>query len=248
VRLARSSAMQRREREGRLLSMNVMSASIANEISQPIGAMMAGAEAARLWLDRTPPDLGRARSSIDRIASDGRRASDVVASVRTLFRRGGSGNTLINVTDLVRETLAIERDELQSMGIVVRAELGRTPTVLCDHVQLQQVILNLIANAINAMSTVADRPRVLRVQTALKGTGHLLIAVEDSGIGIDRDQLDRIFEPFFTTKSHGMGLGLWLCRSIVEAHRGSLTVTSEVGRGSLFRIDLPTSASDACAS
>jgi signal transduction histidine kinase len=221
------------------MTMNAMSASIAHEISQPIGAMMASADAALAWLEKTPPELGNARTSVEQIATDGRRASEVIASVRSLFRRGGGGTELVDVNGLVREILTIEHDEFGRQGIVAKAELAGTARVSFDRVQLQQVVLNLVTNAMEAMSFLADRPRVLRVKTAFNAAGEVLIAVEDSGIGIDRDRLDRIFEPFFTTKSRGMGLGLWLCRRIVENHRGRLTASSEVGRGSRFEIALP---------
>jgi signal transduction histidine kinase len=228
-----------REREGRLATVNAMSASIAHEISQPVGAMMASADAALLWLEKTPPELPNVRTSVERIAAEGRRASDVIASVRSLFRRDGGGRERIDVTDLVAEILAIERDELQRHRIGVEAALASSAAVSFDRVQLHQVVLNLVTNAMEAMSAVTDRPRVLRVKTASHATGDVLIAVEDSGVGIDRDGLDRIFEPFFTTKSRGMGLGLWLCRRFVENHRGRLTASSDVGRGSRFEIILP---------
>jgi signal transduction histidine kinase len=228
-----------REREGRLATVTAMSASIAHEISQPVGAMMASADAALLWLEKTPPELPNVRTSVERIAAEGRRASDVIASVRSLFRRDGGGRELIDVTDLVAEILAIERDELQRHRIGVEAAFASSAAVSFDRVQLHQVVLNLVTNAMEAMSAVTDRSRVLRVKTASHATGDVLIAVEDSGVGIDRDRLDRIFEPFFTTKSRGMGLGLWLCRWIVENHRGRLTASSEVGRGSRFEIILP---------
>ena len=228
-----------REREGRVMTMNAMSASIAHEISQPIGAMMASAEAARLWLDGTPPALDNARISVERIVADGRRASDVIASVRSVFRRDGAGTEIIDVNKLVCEVLAIERDELTRRGIGVKAELASFAAVSFDRIQLHQVVLNLVSNAMEAMSLVADRARVLRVRTRVLDTGHVLITVEDSGVGIDRDNLDRIFGPFFTTRSGGMGLGLWLCRRIVENHHGRLTTSSEVGRGSRFEIALP---------
>jgi PAS domain S-box-containing protein len=228
-----------REREGRLMTMTVMSASIAHEISQPIGAMMAGADAALLWLDKTPPDLGNARNSVERIAVDGHRASQVIAGVRSLFRRDGPGTEIIDVNDLVSEILAIEHDELRRRGIGLTAELASVAEVSFDRIQLHQVVLNLVTNAMEAMSPVTDRARVLRVRTGTLDTGGVLITVEDSGVGIDRDKLDHIFEPFFTTKSRGMGLGLWLCRRIVENHHGRLTTSSDIGHGSRFEIALP---------
>ena len=240
VRLARASAAQRREREGRLVTINAMSASIAHEISQPVGAMMASADAALLWLDKTPLNLGSVRASIERIATDGRRASEVIASVRSLFRRDGGGAERIDVNEIVREILALEHAELQRHGIMVKTELASIGKLAFDRIQLHQVILNLVTNAMEAMSAVADRPRMLHVTTGSRATGDVLITVEDSGLGIDRERLDRIFEPFFTTKSHGMGLGLWLCRRIVENHRGRLTASSEPDRGSRFEMALPS--------
>ena len=227
------------EREGRRMTMDAMSASIAHEISQPIGAMMASADAALVWLAKTPPELDSVRASVERIADDGRRASDVVASVRSLFRRDGGGGELVDVNGLVTEILAMEHDELQRHVIGIVAELSTTAMVSFDRIQLQQVVLNLVTNAMEAMIPVRGRPRVLRVKIGLNGSGEVVIAVEDTGVGIDRLGLDRIFEPFFTTKSRGMGLGLWLCRRIVENHRGRLMASSEVGRGSCFEIALP---------
>jgi signal transduction histidine kinase len=228
-----------REREGRLMTMNAMSASIAHEISQPIGAMMASADAALVWLDKTPPALDSVRTSVEHIAEDGRRASQVIASVRALFRRDGGGTELIDINGLIAEILAIEHDELQRHAIAIVAELATTAMVSFDRGQLQQVVLNLVTNAMEAMIPVTDRPRVLRVRTGLDGSGEVLIAVEDSGVGIDRADLGRIFEPLFTTKSRGMGLGLWLCRRIVENHHGRLTASSVLDRGSRFEIALP---------
>jgi signal transduction histidine kinase len=235
-----------REREGRVVTINAMSASIAHEISQPIGAMMASADAALSWLAKTPAELPNVRTSVERIATEGRRASDVIASVRSLFRRDGGGGELVDVNSLVREVLTIEQDELQRRGVVAKVELADVAQVSFDRIQLHQVVMNLVTNAMEAMSTVSERPRVLRVKTGRHATGEIVIAVEDSGVGIDRNRLDRIFEPFFTTKARGMGLGLWLCRRIVETHRGRLAASSEVGRGSRFEISLP--CADAAAS
>jgi signal transduction histidine kinase len=159
--------------------------------------------------------------------------------VRSLFRRDGGGRELIDVNGLVREVLTIEQDELERRGVVVKTELADVAQVSFDRIQLHQVVMNLVTNAMEAMSTVTDRPCILRVTTDHQATGEIVLAVEDSGIGIDRDRLDRIFEPFFTTKTRGMGLGLWLCGRIVENHRGRLTASSEVGRGSRFEIILP---------
>jgi signal transduction histidine kinase len=240
IRLARSTVIQRREREGRMMSMDAMSASIAHEMSQPIGAMMASADAALLWLAKTPPDVVNVRASIERIAADGRRAGELIASVRTLFRNSGAKEETVDVNALIREVLAIEHGELAHRRIQLKVDLGPAiPQVSFDRIQLQQVVLNLITNAVEAMSAVTDRPRVLHVTSQGLGQDQVLVAVADSGAGIDRKTIEQIFEPFFTTKSRGMGLGLWICRTIVENHNGRLTAASEPGRGSVFRIVLP---------
>jgi signal transduction histidine kinase len=223
-----------------VVTLNAMSASIAHEMSQPIGAMMASADAALLWLAKTPPDLRNVRASVERIASDGRRASDVIASMRSLLRRTGARLESIDVNDLIRDALAIEQGELQRQRILIKQALAQTVArVTCDRIQLQQVVVNLITNAIEAIGSVTDRPRILQVTSELDGAGDVGIAIEDSGPGIDRKIIDQLFEPFFTTKPHGMGLGLWICRQIVEGHGGRLTASSDLGRGSVFRIILP---------
>jgi signal transduction histidine kinase len=243
ARLARSVVVQRREHEGRRMAIDVISASIAHEMSQPIGAVMASAEAASLWLEKTPPDINRARASVDRIAIDGRRASDVVASVRAMFQKDSVGKRLLDVNDLVREVLAVEDGELRRYKVWVKADLAETLSpVLCDRLQLQQVILNLIMNAIEAMSSVTSRSRMLRVKSENRGSNEVQITIEDSGAGIHQKNIGQIFEPFFTTKSRGMGLGLWICRTIIENHNGQLKAWSSIDRGSAFRIILPAGA------
>jgi signal transduction histidine kinase len=248
LRLARSTAMQLRERESRVISMGVVSASIAHEMSQPVGAMMASAEAALLWLAKTPPNVANARTSIERIMIDGRRASELIESVRALFRKNNSKEELVDVNELIREVLTIEHEEFGHRRIRVKAELDEAiPSVLFDRIQLQQVVLNLITNAVEAMNSVTDRPRVLQVTSQKHGQSQVAIAVADTGTGIDRETIDQVFEPFFTTKPRGMGLGLWICRTIVEHHNGQLMVASEPERGSVFRIILPNNGSEGAA-
>jgi len=239
TRLARSIFMQRRERDGRVMNLNAVSASIAHELSQPLGAMTANAGAALEWLAKNPPNIDKARSSVERIASDGHRASDVIASLRALIQKDVSQKRLLDVNTLTQEVLAIEREELQRHRVAVTLELADTITpVLSDRLQLHQVILNLIRNAAEAMNHVTGRARVLRVRTETHGSG-VLITIEDSGTGIDSNIVDQIFDPFFTTKSHGMGLGLWICRTIIENHNGQLMVSPGVDHGSVFQVVLP---------
>jgi signal transduction histidine kinase len=239
-RLARSIIVQRREREGRLTAMNAMSASIAHELSQPLGAIMANSDAALLWLAKTPPDLTKVRASVERIADDGRRANRVIASLRALFRKKTSEKVLLDVNKLVRDVLAIEGAELQRHRVSVSLALAEPdPQVQGDRLQLHQVILNLVVNAVEAMSRETGRARVLSVKSETNGQG-VQITIADSGPGIDRRNVDQIFEPFFSTKSQGMGLGLWICRTIIEKHDGRLTVSSDVDHGAVFQIALPS--------
>jgi signal transduction histidine kinase len=238
-RLARSIVVQRREREGRMMAMNAMSASVAHELSQPLGAMMANSDAALLWLAKTPPDFTKVRASVERIADDGRRANGVIASLRALFRKEAGKRELLDVNKLVRDVLAIEGAELQRNRVSVSLELAEPVVeVLCDRLQLHQVILNVVVNAVEAMSRVTDRARVLRVKSEAHEQG-VLITIEDSGTGIDQKNVDQIFEPFFSTKSHGMGLGLWICRTIIENHHGRLTASPGTDHGAVFQIALP---------
>ncbi len=180
ARLARSYVISRREREERMTVMDAMSASIAHELSQPLGAMIANAHAAQLWLSKTPPDLAKARTSVERIESDGRRASDVIASLRALFQSNSLQKQLLDVNDLIREVLAIEHAELKGHGVVVRVELADSlPRVFCERIQLQQVIMNLMRNAAEAMRPVNDRARVLRLSSELYGSGDVRIRIEE---------------------------------------------------------------------
>ncbi len=240
TRLARSIVIRHREREARLIAINAMSGSIAHEISQPLGAMMANSDAALLWLAKTPPHLNKVRACIEQVANDGRRASEVVASIRALFQQDTSENQILNVNSLILEALAVERTELRDHNVSVETELDETISqVFGSRRQLLQVILNLITNAVEALDHVTDRAHVLRLKTENCVSGDVRITIKDSGTGIDSKNVDLIFEPFFTTKPSGMGLGLWICRAIIENHHGQLTASSGIAHGSAFQIVLP---------
>jgi signal transduction histidine kinase len=238
-RLARSVTLQRREREGRLMAMNAMSASIAHELRQPLAAMMANSEAALLWLTKAPPDLTKVHAAVERITNDSHRANEVVGSVRALFQKDSSDREYRDVNTLVQDVLAIEAEELRRHRISVDLELAEPGAqVLCDRLQLRQVILNLVVNAVEAMSRVTDRARVLRVKSEAHDQG-VRITIADSGPGIDQENVDQVFEPFFSTKAQGMGLGLWICRAIIENHNGRLTALPGADHGAVFLIALP---------
>jgi signal transduction histidine kinase len=242
VRLLRSVAAERRAREARLATMEALSASIAHEVSQPLGTLMTNAAAASRWLDRATPDLAQARAALERIVTDGDRASSVVQSIRTMFRSGTKERSALDLNELIREVLGHTRAETQLGRVAVRTELDPAlPPVTGNRVQLQQVVLNLVMNAVDAMSTVVDRPRTLRISSVRQEPGGVLVSVADAGSGVDPSHQGRIFEPFFTTKGHGMGMGLMLCRSTVEAHGGRLWMTPNEPHGTIFQFTLPAS-------
>jgi PAS domain S-box-containing protein len=225
---------------GRRTTLAAMTASIAHEIKQPLGAIVANAAAALRWLARTPPSLDDVREALNDIEADGHRASEVIQSVRAVFSKGDQGGVPLDANELIRQTLAIVRGELEAAGIAVQLDLAtQLPLVPAHRGQLQQVILNVVANAADAMRAVTDRERILKVRSEPSERGGVALWVEDSGPGIDPDNVDRIFEAFYTTKSDGMGMGLAICRSIVEAHGGSLSVSPGAPHGSAFRVVLP---------
>ena len=225
---------------GRRTTLAAMSAAIAHEIKQPLGAIVMNASAGLRWLNAASPDIGEARTSFENVVADGHRAGEVIQSIRAMFEKGGQAETALDANEMIRETITIIRDELEAARVRVQLELAPQLAPLSAHKgQLQQVILNLIINAVDAMRAVTNRPRVLTVRSAASEADHLAIAVEDSGTGIDPGHVERIFDTFFTTKSHGMGMGLAICRSIVEAHGGNLSVSAAARHGSVFRLVLP---------
>jgi C4-dicarboxylate-specific signal transduction histidine kinase len=235
------------ERVMQMTAMGEMAASIAHEINQPLGAIVSNGNAGLRWLAIAPPDLEEARAALKRIVADGHRASEVISGIRSMFKKEGQLTGPQDMSELVREVLTLVRGEVAGQGISVRTELSsELPQISVSRVQLQQVIANLVMNAVDAMSTVANRARVLRVKTGVNESMSLLITVEDTGIGIDPNDFDRIFDPFYTTKSHGMGMGLSICRSIIEIHGGRLTVSPARPHGSVFQVSLPTAGVGPC--
>jgi signal transduction histidine kinase len=240
AKLALSVLAQNREREGRLMSMDAMSAAIAHEIKQPLGAMVANANAGQRWLAKAPPAYEDALESFKDIAADGHRASEVIQSVRAMFGKSEQTGAPLDTNELIRESVAIVHGELDAARIEVQLELApQLPLITAHRGQLQQVILNIVTNAADAMRTVIDRTRVLRIESSTFEAKGVAVTVEDSGTGIEPKDVDKIFNPFFTTKSKGMGMGLAICRSIVEAHGGTLSVAPGMPHGSVFRIVLP---------
>ncbi|MGB8437669.1 MAG: PAS domain S-box protein, partial [Burkholderiales bacterium] len=229
-------------RVSRLTTLGELTTSIAHEVSQPLGAMIANAAAGARWLAAEPPDMAEARSALDNIAADGRRAREVIARVRALAKRQAPRMELLDINRKILEVFALTEHELRSHDIVLQTQLGEAlPRVAGDRVQLQQVLLNLILNAIEAMSGVHDGPRQLTLVSREDGPNAVVVEVRDSGTGLDPERAERIFEAFYTTKAEGIGIGLSISRSIIEAHGGRLWASANEPRGAIFRFSLPVS-------
>ncbi len=245
--LLRAVLRQRREREARLMTGDAVAASIAHEIKQPLTAMITSADAGFRFLDRSTPNLDKAKQALKRIVTDGHRAGDLVESIRANFKNDDRTRTSLDVNELIREALSLERSDLQKHRIRVEAETAsQLPEVRGHRVQLQQVLINLITNAIDSMAS-EDEPRVLCVKSVACGGDGVTISVGDIGTGISPQHLDRIFNPLFTTKSDGMGMGLSICRAIIEAHDGHLSVSPNIPRGAVFQFTLHGSNSASAA-
>ena len=222
----------------RVTSMGELTASIAHELNQPLAAVVTHGQACLRWLNRASPDLAEVRGAVERMIQDGIRGGEVIARIRALMKKEPPARVLLDLDEAVRETLAIA--PLQTAGTVLRLELaGDLPRVLADRIQLQQVLLNLIGNAADAMRFVGDRSRELVIRTAVLEPRTVSLAVEDTGIGVEPDQWDRLFEPFHTTKPDGLGMGLTISRSIIESHGGRLWAERNAGPGMTFRFSLP---------
>src|ERR1700730_5095243 len=225
ARLLRALLAQRREREARLMTGDAVAATIAHEVTQPLSGMITNADAGLRWLDRSTPDLDEAKAAFEQIVADGHRAGAVIESIRAIFKKNAGNRTSLDVNALIGEALALTRGDLHKHRILVQAEPNaQLPQVRGDRIQLQQVLLNLITNAIDSMAA-KDGARVLSVRSEVHDGGGVIVSVADTGTGIGSQELERIFNPLFTTKSGGMGMGLSICRSIIEAHDGQLWAT-----------------------
>jgi PAS domain S-box-containing protein len=223
----------------RVMTMGELTASIAHEINQPLAAIVTNANASLRWLAGESPNLDEARDALGRILRDGNRAGDVIARIRALVKKSGTEQVSLDINEVVQEVVGLIQSEIQKNGVVLRMELAADlPRVLGDRVQLQQVILNLVMNGIEAMASVTDRRRELFIRSRRNGSNEVLVAVQDYGVGLQSESLDHLFKAFFTTKPKGMGMGLAISRSIIEAHGGKLWAVANDGRGATFQFTL----------
>jgi PAS domain S-box-containing protein len=224
----------------RVATMGQLTASVAHEVSQPIAATVINAQAALRWLGAQPPNLNEVRQSLGQITDNGKRAGDVIGRIRALIKKAPPQKGALEINEAILEVIALTRGEVVQNGISVRTQLAEgLPRIQADRVQLQQVILNLIVNAVQAMSSASEGTRELLIATSADATNGVRVCLQDSGPGLDPVSLERLFDAFYTTKSSGLGLGLSICRSIIEAHGGRIWAGAKEPRGAVFHLSLP---------
>ena len=229
----------------RVTMLGELAASIAHEINQPLAAIVTNGEASQRWLMHSPPDIDEVRSGLQRMIGDANRAGDVIRRLRTLSKRVETERVRLDLNDVVAEAATLVHGEVIGNGVLMRLDLADDlPEVRGDRVQLQQVIINFVINGIQAMAHLDGRPRILWVRSRRTNVDRALVEVQDSGNGIDPEHASRLFDAFFTTKPNGMGLGLSICRSIIEAHGGQVSASSQGGAGAVFQFTLPSIESD----
>jgi C4-dicarboxylate-specific signal transduction histidine kinase len=223
----------------RVTTMGQLTASIAHEVNQPIAAAVTSADAGLRWLAAQPPNLEKTRDAFERIIKAGNQASEVIGRIRDLIKKAPAHRATLDINELILETIALTRSEMQRHCISLQSELAKDlPCIRGDRVQLQQVMLNLIMNAIEAMSDVRDDTRELVIDSNIDSPDGVIVTVRDSGPGLKAECINQLFDPFFTTKPTGMGMGLSICRSITEAHGGRLWACANAPRGASFQFTL----------
>jgi signal transduction histidine kinase len=241
ARLANAYLLLRRERADRFVGAEAAAAAIAHELRQPLTGIATRGAAGLNWLKRTPPELDKVRGCLDSVVTASHRAQDIITGIRDLFRRTPHQRAPLQINDVVHEVLDLARDDFRAFGVVPSVEYQENlPAISAAHTQVQQVILNLVKNAIEAMQSVSPGERRLRLVTGLDGNANVAVYIQDSGPGISASDQNWIFDPFFTTKRTGMGLGLSICRTIVEDHGGSLRLAKTGSHGTSFEVVFPT--------
>jgi C4-dicarboxylate-specific signal transduction histidine kinase len=227
----------------RVMTLGELMASIAHEVNQPLAAVVTNAQACLRWLALEPPRPDEARAAVERIVRDSNRASEVIQRVRALVKKTDPQMVALDINDVIREAISLEQREMLNQRVSLRTELASAlPPVLGDRVQLQQVVINLVMNALEAMAPVTDRPRAMLIRSQRDDSNEVLVAVQDSGTGIDSENAERLFNAFFTTKPTGMGMGLSISRSIIAAHGGRLWVSPNAEHGATFQFTLPSNS------
>ncbi len=227
----------------RVMTLGELMASIAHEVNQPLAAVVTNGQACLRWLALETPRLDEARAAVERVVRDGNRASEVIQRIRALAKKTEPQMVALDINDVIREAISLEQREMLSQRVSLRTELASAlPPVLGDRVQLQQVVINLVMNAVEAMAPVTDRPRDILIRSQRDDANEVLVAVRDSGLGIDSENADRLFNAFFTTKPSGMGMGLSISRSIIAAHGGRLWAAPNADHGATFQFSLPSNS------
>jgi C4-dicarboxylate-specific signal transduction histidine kinase len=230
----------------RVTTLGEMTASIAHEINQPLAGVVTNGQAGLRWLGQDPPRLDEVRSALERIVRDGKRASEMIGRIRATAKKADPQKHAIDINDVINEGVVLVRSEVQSRGVSLRTECAPAlPRVLGDRVQLQQVIINLMMNGVEAMERITDRPREILIRSRRQEADGVLVQVRDSGGGIDAANVERLFKAFYSTKPSGMGMGLSICRSIITAHGGRLWASPNEDHGATFQFTLPISENGA---
>jgi C4-dicarboxylate-specific signal transduction histidine kinase len=224
----------------RVATLGEISASIAHEVNQPLAAIVANGQACLRFLNHESPDLNDVRGALEWVVKDGNRAAEVIQRVRTLVKKTDTQKVALDINDAINDVVALLQRELSAHRVWLKLELAADlPKVFADRVQLQQVVMNLIMNGAEAMQEVADRPRILTIGSSLQDGQQVAVAVKDCGIGLTADSQNRLFNAFFSTKPGGLGIGLSICRSIIEVHGGRLWASANPDHGATFQFVLP---------
>jgi signal transduction histidine kinase len=224
--------------------MGEMVASIAHEVTQPLTGIVTNGNACLNWLSSTTPNMDRAQGAVERIIRDGERANEVIQEIRSLVKKTPPQTTLLDINDLIRKTIALAAGEIARNQVQLETDLAfDIAEIIGDRVQLQQALLNLIVNAIEAMAAVKERPRRLAIRSARQEEhSGVIVTVQDSGLGLDPNKRNRVFDAFFTTKPQGLGMGLSICRTIISTHGGRISARSNADHGATFEFTLPAQA------